>query len=793
MDEVLRNLKVISRGKDYIRMGIKNRESSIPVYWVCFCVNFLVALVAIVPFLIQGKGYLALVGDYNAQQIPFGIFMSQSVHDGEILWNWAIDLGGNFLESFNFFDFLSPFALLSYAFPSSWFPVIMPWILMLKFAVAGLTSSLYFKRHVREQKNIIIASLLYSFSGFQCSSVMFYHFQDMVALFPLMLVGLERLIEEKKTGLFAIACTINILCNFVFFVGEVIFVVLYYVIKYMIPMMRSKSGHSLADICSSVFRCAIEGFVGILIAAVFIVPTVVNLLANNRANVHIPVRNWFSISTMDLLMLLKGFFLPADLQNQTASLLDSNWMTNAAYLPLFGMCLVIAYIISKKDWLSSFIKLCLVIAVVPVFNNAFMMFNSAAYRRWFYMLVLVMALATAKVLEKPETYKIGRAATVSFLCIAFLVVMTVLYSEDVIYSYKKYAFQILIACLGLIIVLWSIKKRNGRYLFPCTSLCCILVLGINIYGYQHTIDNTGIDFHEGELSYSQNVVSYLTEIPAALEKESFPYRYYFDEGIGYTYYNLAAAGSLPSTNSFTSVPHTGVLEFYDSLGIPRGTNTLKGPEGMQELLSVKYVVSREEQPEYKYIKEIYSSGGQVMSLYEIEDALPIGVGYQTYLLKSDFEQIPPEKRAIAMLYALVIPDDKEEMVQGILEKCTMDFTETENWRTVLKQRNAVASEDFVKGKNRFSSTIVSPQEQYAFFSVPYDKYWKATVNGTAVEILNTNGLMAIPLNQGENHIVFQYEYTPLKIGGLLSVSGVIMLAAYLIVSRKWSRNKGPHA
>ena len=72
----------------------------------------------------------------------------------------------------------------------------------------------------------------------------------------------------------------------------------------------------------------------------------------------------------------------------------------------------------------------------------------------------------------------------------------------------------------------------------------------------------------------------MTEIPGELDRDVLPYRYYFDEGIGHTYYNLAMTASLPSINSFISTIHPSVMEFYDAIGIGRGTWTNAGTDGL---------------------------------------------------------------------------------------------------------------------------------------------------------------------------------------------------------------------
>ena len=40
--------------------------------------------------------------------------------------------------------------------------------------------------------------------------------------------------------------------------------------------------------------------------------------------------------------------------------------------------------------------------------------------------------------------------------------------------------------------------------------------------------------------------------------------------------------------------------------------------------------------------------------------------------------------------------------------------------------------------------------------------WRAEVNGEEREVLNINGLMAVRIDGGENRILFEYEYLPIR-------------------------------
>lgn len=770
--------------------AIKNKIENMPCWMVAFLINFIGAMAAIIPFLMRDKGYIAMSHDFTAQEIAFHTFMNETVRSGNLLWNWAIDLGGNFLESFSFYNVGSVFSWISFLFSPELMPRIMGWMIILKFAVAGATAAGYLERHVKNKMVVLIASMLYAFSGFQCTSVVFYHFQDAVALFPLMLIGLEVLVEEKKRGRLLAACVINVFCNYIFFVSEVIFLVLYYVVKYMIPDILAKN-KKIRSYVLPIVNCMVEGLLGCMVGGILLLPSVIGTMSNERVTSHILGENWFTMTTRDWLMLLKAFFMPAEAMNDYSSVARSDWMTNAAYLPLFGVVFVIAYMIKKRDWLSNLIKTCFVIAMVPLFNSVFMIFMPEGYRRWYYMFILVLAVATAKVLEAPEEYPIKKALVIWGVLFGVYIIMTriVIWSKseiNVVYNSGWYILGILIAILGVVLLYvtircWKYGRNMVLLLFVFTF--SVGTLGINIHHYQITTDNSNMNFKTYPNSYAQNVANYLTEIPRELDKEVLPYRYYFDEGIGHTYYNLSLMNSLPSINSFISTAHSSIAQFYDQLGIGRGVWTNAADNGVRELLSARYVVSNIEQANYTYITTLENSNGQRMHVYENENALPIGFTYDSYIKQSEFENLNKELLAIVMLKTLVIEDADE----AVVSKCLPHYTEhgeiinADSLRSAIAERKTETSEEFRVGDNYFQTTIMADSQKYAFFSVPYDKCWNATVNGKTVEVLNINGLMAVKVNKGMNKITFNYKYWPLRAGVACSIAGVLLSMIYLSV------------
>ena len=761
-----------------------------------FIINLFIALLVIAPILIRNNGIFALSHDFNAQSLPFQLFMHDTLNSRNFIWNWAIDIGGNFLEAFSFYCLGSPFTLITMICPKSLLPYMIGWMIIFKFAITGMTSAFFLESFISKKRAIIIASILYSFSGFQCSSIIF-HFQDVVALFPLMLVGLDQLVQHKRRGFFLLTVFLNCFCNYIFFVGEVLFVVLYFVIRYLIPNVK-KGKEAMGAVLSDILNCFLEGTIGVMLSGVLLFPGIWSMLSNSRASSHLPVESWFNMSTQSWLTMIRAFFLPGETMNRCSSVLTSDWMTNAAYLPVFGMVFVIAYLLKPKkdDWLGLLLKVCIVVACIPVLNNLFMALSAESYRRWYYMFILFMALATGIVLEKLDEYKreIKHALLISAVILIVFVILTAILpwnnsGDSLIYGKYRYAICLIIAVFGFLctwILLHLKKPFREHFSLVSVSLMSMCLLCYTILGYQLSIDNTGIDFKKYKNSYGENVVNYLTEMPERLPQDTLPYRYYFNEGIGYTYYNLGMANSLPTINSFTSTAHSSITEFYDALGYGRGTMTPEGPVGTKELLSARYIISLVPLDGYDLVTVERNRNGQDILIYENKNALPIGFSYNSYLPKSEFLSIPRNERAIIMLETLVVEDADISKVEGILKKYDVQNDRSSSFSETRTQKDC--SGDFSVGKNRFRSEINARERSFALFSVPYDRFWHAAVNGQEVEILNTNGLMAVPLERGLNSIEFTYHYLPVYAGGVCSVLGLFAGIVYILGFRRSERD-----
>ena len=383
-------------------------------FWLTVGLCALTAALIFLPFQIIDGGFFHYAGDFNGQQIGFyrymnGFVKGQGYPDGlasaggqrlpSNTFSWATDLGSGVMNAYSFYLYGSPFFWLSTLFPQSWMPYLMCPLLVLKFAVAGGGAYLYMRRYVKHLDYAVLAACLYTFSGFGIYNIFFNHFIDVVALFPWMLWALDECIYSGRRGLFAFFVAVNLLNNYFFFVGQVVFLIIYFACKVSAGEIRLTRG---------LFgTLAWESLLGVALGCLLVWPAFLSLLQNPRTTDISSGWGFLTYSKVQqYLAILVSWFMPPDSPYIVSIWSEGTikWTSMTAYLPLCSLAGAVAYWRSRQgDGSKRIIAVCALFALVPVLNSAFYAFNASYYARWYYMPVLILAAMTVKAWEDPDT------------------------------------------------------------------------------------------------------------------------------------------------------------------------------------------------------------------------------------------------------------------------------------------------------------------------------------------------------------------------------------------------------
>ena len=398
---------------------MQNQRTLLGVRKNYFLKTFLWALglatLMFLPWIIYNDGYFFFYGDYNVQQIPFYQMIHDSTVGGNIGWSYTTDLGANIIGSYSFYMMGSPFFWFTFMFPSNVVPYLVAPLLILKIALCALGAYTFLRRYVKNQNYAVFGALLYAFSGFSVYDIFFNHFHEAMITFPFMLAAADEFIYEKRKGAMAYAVFASCFVNYYFFAGQAVFVFIYW-------FLRMKTGSFRMSI-KEFIRFAVEIILGFAATAVILFPSIFAVLQNSRVNSYLS--GWNAIvysSEQRYVHIIETFFFPPDMPAYANFTPDSNakWASVAGWLPLFGMIGVFSfYKLKTHKWLRLFIPIMFVMAFVPLFNSFFQLLNASYYARWFYMLTLMLALATSVSLDHYET-DFSPGLTLSFIITAMI-------------------------------------------------------------------------------------------------------------------------------------------------------------------------------------------------------------------------------------------------------------------------------------------------------------------------------------------------------------------------------------
>lgn len=341
-------------------------------FWLTFWLCFAGAASFLLPCVLVDKGVFHYAGDFNCQQIPFYYYANQFVKSGGGSFSWATDLGSDFWNSYSFYLTGSPFWWFTLLFPARALPWLMAPMLCLKMAVAGAGGYLWARRYVRDPNYAVVAGCLYGLSGFSVYNIFFNHFLDVVALFPYLLWALDGALYEKRRGPFAALVALNLLNNYFFFVGQVVFLAIYFVCKVASGEVRL-TGRLFGHL-------ALESLLGCGMGCVLLIPELAFLLGNPRTGQFSSGYGWLMYGNVQqYFAIFASLFLPPETPF-VATLFDEGtikWTSLSCFLPLVGASGVLAWCrCTEKNAFKRILCTCAVFALVPLLNSSFYAFNS---------------------------------------------------------------------------------------------------------------------------------------------------------------------------------------------------------------------------------------------------------------------------------------------------------------------------------------------------------------------------------------------------------------------------------
>ena len=781
-----------------------------------FVTALTVAALLIVPFIVYNGGVFYYYGDFNVQEIPFYQLLHSQVHSGDLGWNHLTDLGSDTVASYSFYLLGSPFFWMTIPFPNEIVPNLIGPLLILKLGCCAAAAYLWLQRYVRFKGHAVIGGLLYAFSGFSVYNVFFFHFHEPMIAFPLLLAALDCFLYDRRRGIFAVAVCGACVVNYYFFVGQALFVVMYFLTLSLTKTWKFRVREFLL--------LALEVVIGFAGAMFLLLPSVLGILGNPRLDSW--PKGWSALvydRPQRYWLMILAFFFPSDIPAMPTFTPESNckWASVAGWLPLFGMTGVIAYFqLQKRTWLKKLIWLLILFAAVPALNSMFQLLNiSIFYTRWFYMPVLLFTLATLRAVEAHDAdwnraIRWSAGITAGFALLIGL--MPNITTEDDVETFMLgvqadrvrfwvYAAFALASLTAFVLIYRKFGASRMRF-FIASGLGVIGVAMVSAYFVLAT----------GVLgSSTTNVIKNdIINSRSAIEIDDL-------ENVRSDFYkavdNTAMFWKVQSINCFQSSVSPSIMQFYKKIGITR--DVASRPDynsyGLRALLSTKYFFDNDrdnndrtqdicfvdedgktKMPCWKFLKNCSH-----FDIYENECYIPMGFSFEKYVTEEEFDRISNANKPQALLYAMVLTREQMERNADITGydadkyaalygdepskfRSEVDrFSYGENpYKVACQTLRQHSCRNFSYTKNGFEATFDNRGgDTLVFFSVPFSEGFSASVNDIPVGIERADfGFMAVRVPAHTDSLIrFTYETPGQKTGVMLSLGALAAFVLYL--------------
>ena len=781
-------------------------------------------------------------------------FMSEFRHKlsegGSLLYSWNVGMGVNFVALYAYY-LASPLNWLVILCPESYVIEFIMLMVVIKFGLCGVSMAYYLRAHSRyADKGILMFAVFYALSGYMCAYYWDIMWLDCIVLFPLIMLGLERLFDEGSGVLYTLALGISILSNYYISIMTCMFLCVYFAALFV---LRGVSGRR--EILTRIGRFAFYSLLSGGLAAVLLLPEIAAMSYTASADINFPenFNEYFSIIDM-LARHLPGV--------ETEQALDHwpNIYCGTAVLFLFPLYLMNRRIRGREKAVYTvliiFMLMGFSINVLNFIWHGFHYPNSLPARQS-YIYVFLILVCCFRVYVKRRYVRRRELLTAFSIAFAFvLLCQHSASSEQGISFISYYAALILISLyVGIFhaFMKHGISKRTAGFLALC--LVCIEASG-----------NTAVT---GMTTTSRESYVKDNEDIRLLTESLFPSSEFFRvEREGRKTRNDGAWLNFPSVSLFSSLANADCTDFFRAVGCEGSTNAygINGSTPLIDmLLSVRYDIYNAPQEDGEGKHFIESHGDSY--LYEYNYVLPLG-----YVLLSGMDEdwimelgnpIMVQNSICDMLgvpqvlvqngmpgntdgesYAVTITEDGEYYAliknQGVRDatvlwpdrKKTFNNTdrgyllelgdcsrgdsisitsetrgqdmEAEVYRfdyDALKKvyeklspgsmHTDIWEDDRIRGSVTITQDMLSMGEKEGrlFLGIPYDEGWSVTVDGRPVETEKAFGaFLCISVPLGEHVIELRYMPKGLVPGAMISVSSllILLLAVY---RKRWQKSR----
>lgn len=811
-----------------------------------YLISFIIPVVAMILIFIFrgifpfGKETFLRTDMYHQYAPFFSEFQYKLHHGGSLLYSWDVGLGINFSALYAYY-LASPMNWLLLLCPKGLILEFMTYMIVVKIGLAGVAMCWYLRRRFPKQTlGCSFIAILYALSGYISAYSWNLMWLDCIILFPLIMLGLERLVRGESAMLYVIALGLSILSNYYISIMTCIFMVIYFICLNVLEGIGNARVVGLR-----VLRFGLYSLIAGGLATVTLLPEICALQMTASSDFNFPQTATQYFTIIDMFARQMPFV-------ETEQGLD-HWPN--IYAGALVFLLLPLYFMNRKIELREkivnglllvFFYLSFSVNILNFIWHGFHYPNSLPCRQSFIYIFLILVLCYEAWLHRAASSV--QALNAAFgMAIAFLLVAQKVVTDDAIHFsvfYLSGLFVLLYYCF-----LYTERTRTKRA-HHWTVLAMLVVVSVEAT-LNMAVTSVTTTSRTAYVSDNKDVEKLVQAVRA--EDDGF-YRF---EKITRKTKDDGAWMNFPSVSLFSSTAYAHCSDFFKRMGMESSTNaySITGSTPlMNMLMSVKYGIYSEEPqaPGERGLSYIASSG--VTSIYQTEFALPLGYMLSDSALEAwDTHAGTPALAQNSLCEALdcapvmtsvlgefydsdysFTADQAGEYYAYVnnaaVKQVTANFGYTEkSFNNVdrgfllelgyLEAGDTVTLHSKTEGQSvsadvyrfdynalrelqdvlqdesleltswkdtKLSGTITTEQGGVMMTSIPYDPGWKIFVDGVETDITEVKDtFLGVELTPGTHTIELRFMPQGLVLGGLITALSLAMLLAIWLLTRRF--------
>ena len=661
------------------------------------------------------KQHFAILYDFN--QIVRNIFK-----DGIPMLSWNMGLGLDVIGQYSYYIIGDFFAYISLLFPMEKLEIAYNFLIILRMYCVGLSFIAYCKYTKKEDINIIIGSIIYTFCGFILfAGIRHPYFINAAILLPLNFIGIEKLLKENKKVFLIFIIFVSAINNYYFFYMITIINIIYALIKYLFEY--NKGIKELLKKIGSAILCYI---VGILMASIILLPTIYAFLNSARTEyeqLRVYTDNFYEFLFMGII-----------------SMRFKNW----AVIGVSSIVILIIPILItklKNKEVRSYLSLFIITTIMLLIPQIASMMNGFSFpsNRWIFAYSFILSYIGTICFDTELKYN-KKQKVYMFISITIYTLIGLFISKFKIKENLDYYVSILMGYFVFIIICY--KNRNTRI----KKAIIILLLIANIFVISFALYSPMGKGYVKEFIESGTVEENCSNSNGKIEnfKEAIEYikqndkNFYRISKKDLAYQNLSLIYNYNPTQLYLSLGNENVYNLSCCLedNCYSSTKCINGADRRTKfttLLSNKYYIC--DKKDSRYVPYGYTLYHEIENtqIYINEHYIPIGVVYNSYISKEQFEKLSPLEKEDALITTAML--EKENINVKKEADIELKLDKPEKLKYSVEDNKIVNNTIDIKKKNESIELIIDNIESDTelYLSIKNLKY-KSNNNKTDFKI-----------------------------------------------------------